>query len=80
MIIIGEKINSTLKSIRPAMENNDVAAIQDLAKRQFEAGATYIDLNAGMFHNNEPEKLEWLVNTVQEAIDAYSNGELNELT
>jgi hypothetical protein len=31
MIIIGEKINSTLKSIRPAMESRDKTAIQDLA-------------------------------------------------
>jgi len=70
MIIIGEKINSTLKSIRPAMENYDAAAIQDLAARQVEAGATYLDLNAGMFLNDEPDRLEWLVNTVQQALDA----------
>lgn len=70
MIIIGEKINSTLKAIRPAMENYDAAAIQDLAKRQYEAGATFIDVNAGMFYNDEPERLEWLVKTIQEVIDA----------
>ena len=70
MIIIGEKINSTLKSIRPAMENYDVVAIQDLAKKQYEAGATYIDVNAGMFYNDEPQRLEWLVKTIQEVIDA----------
>jgi 5-methyltetrahydrofolate--homocysteine methyltransferase len=70
MIIIGEKINSTLKSIRPAMESRDTNAIQDLAKRQVEAGASYIDLNAGMFHENEPEMLEWLVNIVQDVVDA----------
>lgn len=70
MIIVGEKINSTLKAIRPAMENYDAAAIQDLAKKQYEAGATFIDLNAGMFINDEPERLEWLVKTVQEVVDA----------
>lgn len=70
MIIVGEKLNSTLKSIRPAMENRDEQAIVDLAKRQYEAGASYIDLNAGMFHNTEIEVLEWLVKIVQEAIDA----------
>ena len=70
MIIIGEKINSSLKAIRPAMENYDAAAIQDLAKRQYEAGATFIDINAGMFINDEPDRVEWLVNTVQEVIDA----------
>lgn len=70
MIIIGEKINSSLKAIRPAMENYDKAAIQDLAKRQYEAGAAYIDINAGMFIDNEPERVVWLVETVQEVIDA----------
>lgn len=70
MIIIGEKINSTLKAIRPAIENYDAAAIQDLAKKQYDAGASYIDVNAGMFHNDEPERLVWLVNTVQEVLDA----------
>lgn len=70
MIIIGEKINSTLKAVRPAMENYDAAYIQNLAKRQYEAGASYIDVNAGMFYDDEPERLEWLVKTVQEVIDA----------
>lgn len=69
MIIIGEKINSTLKRVRPAIENYDTKAIQDLALRQVKAGAAYIDLNAGMFINDEPERLEWLVKTVQEVTD-----------
>ena len=70
MIIVGEKLNSTLKSIRPAMEARDEAAVIDLAKKQCEAGASYIDLNAGMFHDSEIEVLEWLVKTVGGAIDA----------
>jgi 5-methyltetrahydrofolate--homocysteine methyltransferase len=70
MIIIGEKINSTLKAIRPAMESYDTATIQDLAKKQYAAGASYIDVNAGMFYNDEPERLVWLINTVQEVLDA----------
>lgn len=70
MIIIGEKINSTLKSVRPAIENFDTEAIQDLAKRQYEAGSAYIDVNAGMFLEDEPERLEWLINTIQDVIDA----------
>ena len=69
MIIVGEKINSTLKAIRPAMEERDGQAIIDLAKRQYEAGAVYIDLNAGMFHDAEVEILQWLVETVQGAMD-----------
>ena len=69
MIIIGEKINSTLKSIRPAMESRDKAAIIDLAKRQCEAGASHLDVNAGMFYENELEILQWLIETVQEEVN-----------
>jgi len=70
MIIIGEKINSTLKAIRPAIENYDAEAVADLAKRQYEAGATYIDINAGIFVEDEPERLAWLAKTVQDTVDA----------
>lgn len=70
MIIIGEKLNSTLKSIRPAMESYDAATIKELAVKQYNAGASYIDVNAGMFIDDEPERLVWLINTVQEVTDA----------
>ena len=69
MIIIGEKINSTLKAVGPAVEAYDTAVIADLAKSQYEAGATYIDINAGIFVEDEPERLAWLAKTVQEAVD-----------
>lgn len=69
MIIIGEKINSTLKAVRPAVENRDAKVITDLAVAQAEAGATYIDVNAGVFVEGEPEHLVWLVETVQAATD-----------
>ena len=65
MIIIGEKINSTIKSIMSAIESQDTAFIKKLAKDQHEAGAQYIDVNAGMFLDEEPEKLAWLIETIQ---------------
>ncbi len=68
MIIIGEKINSTLKAIRPAMECRDAAVIADLAKKQTEAGACYLDVNAGMFYENELETLQWLIDVVQDTV------------
>jgi len=65
MIIIGEKINSTLKAVRPAIESYDTQAIQALALSQAEAGADFLDINAGMFHADETERLVWLAETVQ---------------
>jgi 5-methyltetrahydrofolate corrinoid/iron sulfur protein methyltransferase len=69
MIIIGELINASRKAIKAAIESRDVAAIQQVAKDQTEAGADYIDVNAGIFVGQEPEYLRWLVRTVQQVTD-----------
>jgi 5-methyltetrahydrofolate corrinoid/iron sulfur protein methyltransferase len=70
MIIIGELINASRKSIGAAIEAQDAAAIQKVAKAQAEAGAAYIDVNAGVFVGKEPQYLKWLVETVQKVADA----------
>jgi 5-methyltetrahydrofolate--homocysteine methyltransferase len=67
--IVGELINASRKKIKEAIEKADVAYIQDIAKQQDEAGASYVDVNAGVFVGEEPEKLVWLVNTVQSVVD-----------
>ena len=69
MIVIGEKLNSTLKAIRPAMEARDSETIRELARQQVAAGATHLDVNAGMFLKEEREILTWLVETVSEVTD-----------
>lgn len=69
MIIVGELINASRKAIRVAIEKQDVDTIQQIAKDQFEAGAHYIDVNAGVFVGQESEYLKWLVETVQSAVD-----------
>ena len=53
MLIVGERINSTRKDIAQAIEKRDAAFIQYEAQRQAEAGADYIDVNAGVFVENE---------------------------
>jgi len=69
MIIIGELINASRKAIKAAIEAKDAAAIQKVASDQADAGADYIDVNAGIFVGKEPEYLTWLVETVQQAVD-----------
>lgn len=69
MIIIGELINASRKAIKAAIEAQDAAAIQKVAGDQAEAGADYIDVNAGIFVGKEPEYLRWLVETVQQTTD-----------
>jgi len=70
MIIVGELINSSRKAISQAVKDKDANYIKQLAKEQYEAGANYIDVNAGIFVGEEPEYLRWLVQTVQEDLDA----------
>ncbi|MCJ7838157.1 MAG: dihydropteroate synthase [Burkholderiales bacterium] len=70
LIIIGERINSSRKTIARAIENRDEAFIQHEARMQYEAGAAYIDVNAGIFIGKEEECLSWLVRTVQAVVDA----------
>lgn len=67
---IGERINSTRKRIARAIEERDELLIQQEARIQHEAGVDYIDVNAGIFLEKEPECLSWLVRTVQAAVDA----------
>lgn len=69
MIIIGELINASRKAIRTAIETEDASAIQQVAKDQAEAGANYIDVNAGVFVGKEPGYLKWVVETVQAVVD-----------
>jgi 5-methyltetrahydrofolate--homocysteine methyltransferase len=70
MLIIGERINSTRKSIAPAVKERNAALIQEEARRQAEAGAHYLDCNAATVgREEEPEALCWLVRTVQECVD-----------
>lgn len=65
MIIVGEQINASRKSIEEAIEKRDVAFITKVAREQAEAGANYIDVNAGTFLDQEVDCLCWLVETVQ---------------
>ncbi len=69
MLIVGELINASRKAIKAAIEAQDAETIQKIAKDQKEAGADFIDVNAGVFVGQEPEYLKWLVTTVQSAVD-----------
>jgi 5-methyltetrahydrofolate--homocysteine methyltransferase len=65
MIVIGELINSSRKKIKTAMENQDAAWIKTMATRQEQAGVDYIDVNAGVFGEEELDKLQWTIEQVQ---------------
>ena len=67
--IIGEKINGTRKAVAKAIVERDAAAIRDLAVQQTQAGASWLDVNAGTKSEREPGDLLWLVQTIQAVVD-----------
>lgn len=72
MIIIGEKINATLTTVKFIIENRDTEGIVDLARKQAAAGASFIDVNVGTgvgSRDDEVEAMKWAVSTIQEVVD-----------
>jgi cobalamin-dependent methionine synthase I len=68
VLIVGERINTSRKHIRKAVEERNAAYIQEEARKQEAAGATMIDVNAGTSVTTEVDDLKWLVSVVQEAV------------
>jgi len=70
MLIVGEKINTSLKGVEEAVATNrDVGFIQELAKKQVEHGADIIDVNVGTRIHTEVEDMRWMVKVIQEVVD-----------
>ena len=72
MLVVGEKINASNKSVGQAIADKDAEFIAGLAKEQAAAGADYIDVNAGVAQSKweSPEDaMEWLVELVQGVTD-----------
>ena len=72
MLVIGEKINASNRSVGEAIARRDGEFVANLAIAQADAGADFIDINAGAATgsgHNEADTIEWLVGVVQTAID-----------
>ena len=66
MILIGERINGMFKDVKEAIATKNKRPIQELAKKQTEAGATYLDVNVGTAAADQEGTMQWLVETIQE--------------
>ena len=66
--VIGERINTSRKKVQEAAAKRDSAYIQEDVKMQQDAGAKYIDVNAGARIGHEMDDMEWLVNIIQEVV------------
>ena len=68
MIIIAEKLNGSIPSCGKAIAERDESYIREMAKKQSDAGATYIDVCASV-NENELETMKWMLDLVQEVTD-----------
>jgi len=68
MIIIAEKLNGSIPSCGKAIAARDEEYIKAMAKRQADAGATFLDVHAAV-NEGELETLKWMVDLVQSVTD-----------
>jgi len=68
MIIIAEKLNGSIPSCAKAIADRNEEYIKDLAKRQADAGADFIDCCASV-KENELDTLKWMIDTIQSVTD-----------
>ncbi|UCG79062.1 MAG: dihydropteroate synthase [Nitrospirota bacterium] len=68
MLIIGEKLSIIAKRVREAMMSKDKGPIQEIAKRQADEGSGMIDANIGPAEDGGEDLMEWMVTTIQEAV------------
>jgi 5-methyltetrahydrofolate corrinoid/iron sulfur protein methyltransferase len=69
MKCIGENLNVMQKSLNQAFQERDPGPVQEMARAQQRAGMAWIDVNLGPARKNGPELMDWLVRTIQEAVD-----------
>ena len=69
MIIIGEKLNSSIPKTLEAMNSGDIACLQDLIQKQIAGGARYIDINTALCQDGELDMMKRIIDLVQEKSD-----------
>jgi 5-methyltetrahydrofolate--homocysteine methyltransferase len=68
MIIIAEKLNGSIPTCAKAIAERDEGYIRDIAKREADAGAAFIDVCASV-KENELQTLKWMIDIVQQVTD-----------
>ncbi len=66
---IAESINIMGKRSGTAMKERNQAPVQEMAKEETDAGASYLDLNIGPARKDGTELMPWVVETAQAAVD-----------
>ncbi|ACN13860.1 MetH2 [Desulforapulum autotrophicum HRM2] len=67
--VIGERINTSRKRVQAAVADRDADYIINDVKQQQQAGAKFIDVNAGARIGHEEADMRWLLDTIQPVCD-----------
>lgn len=66
MIIVGEKLNSSIPKIYEIMKEKNTEAIKQIAINQQKAGANFLDINTAIFRENEYDMFKYILEVVLE--------------
>jgi len=71
VIVVGELINTTRKSVQKALAEKDEATIRRLAREQVEAGADILDINTATSMEKEIDDMKWVVGLIYDEVWRY---------
>ena len=69
MFVIGERINGMFTDVKKAIQAQDPAPIEQLARDQVAAGANALDINVGPASADKLGAMQWLVQITKEVVD-----------
>ena len=69
VVCVGENINIMSKTIGPAIKERQAGPILEMARHEEKVGVDYLDLNIGPSRKAGEEVMDWLVKTVQGAVN-----------
>ncbi len=69
MIIVGEKLNSSIPKMFELMKAKNTEEIKRIAVEQQEAGANFLDINTAIFREEESGMMEYILGIVLENTD-----------
>ncbi|MDH3234846.1 MAG: dihydropteroate synthase [Alphaproteobacteria bacterium] len=68
LTVIGERINPGFRSSKALFDNEDLPGIQALAKRQADAGASYLNVNIGTKALDNPHFMKAVIEAIQAVV------------
>lgn len=68
LIMIGERLSPGYKSVRAMIDANDIAGLQELCRKQADAGAGYLDVHLGQRGATDMAFVEQVVRGLQESV------------